>query len=88
ILLMKYKVYNNHPKSKPAKVTNVCSQTNGSQSGTMGRSSSKVNERRDSVLPDISGTSVKGKTIVDLSPDGERMTLSDTTFITNDVLSH
>ncbi|OCT66237.1 leucine-rich repeat and fibronectin type III domain-containing protein 1-like protein [Xenopus laevis] len=88
ILLMKYKLYNNHPKSKPAKGTNVCSQTNGSQSGTMGRSSSKLNERRDSFLPDISGTSVKGKTIVDLSPDGERVTLSDTTFITNDVLSH
>ncbi|KAG8448717.1 hypothetical protein GDO86_015694 [Hymenochirus boettgeri] len=88
ILLMKYKVYNNHPKSKPAKVTNVCSQTNGSQSGTMGRSSSKLNERRDSLLQDISGMSVKSKTIVDLTPDGERVTLSDTTFITNDVLSH
>ncbi|XP_063287101.1 leucine-rich repeat and fibronectin type III domain-containing protein 1-like protein [Pelobates fuscus] len=88
ILLMKYKVYNNHPKSKPTKVTNVCSQTNGSQSGTMGRSSSKLNERRDSILQDISGTSVKSKTIVDLTPDGEKVTLSDSTFITNDVLSH
>ncbi|KGL85789.1 Leucine-rich repeat and fibronectin type III domain-containing protein 1, partial [Tinamus guttatus] len=33
ILLMKYKVYNNHHKNKAAKVSNVCSQTNGSQSG-------------------------------------------------------
>ncbi|XP_053545100.1 leucine-rich repeat and fibronectin type III domain-containing protein 1-like protein [Bombina bombina] len=88
ILLMKYKVYNNHPKNKPAKVTNVCSQTNGSQSGTMGRSSSKLNERRDSVLQEISGTSVKGKTIVDLTVDGEKVTLSDATFITNDAISH
>ncbi|KAM4696971.1 LOW QUALITY PROTEIN: leucine-rich repeat and fibronectin type III domain-containing protein 1-like protein [Rhinophrynus dorsalis] len=89
ILLMKYKVYNNnHPKPKAAKVTNVCSQTNGSQSGTMGRSSSKLNERRDSLYQDISGTSVKGRTIVDLTPDGEKVTVSDTTFITNDVLSH
>ncbi|KAM4640572.1 leucine-rich repeat and fibronectin type III domain-containing protein 1-like protein [Discoglossus pictus] len=88
ILLMKYKVYNNHPKTKPAKVTNVCSQTNGSQSGTMGRPSSKLNERRDSLLPDISGTSVKGKTIVDLTMDGEKVTLPDTMFITNDILSH
>ncbi|XP_063793698.1 leucine-rich repeat and fibronectin type III domain-containing protein 1-like protein isoform X3 [Pseudophryne corroboree] len=88
ILLMKYKVYNNHPKTKPAKVTNVCSQTNGSQSGTMGRISSKLSERRDSIMQDISGTSIRGKTMVDLTPDGDKQTVSDTTFITNDVLSH
>ncbi|KQK84547.1 hypothetical protein AAES_48627 [Amazona aestiva] len=29
ILLMKYKVYNGHPKAKAPKVTNGCSQTNG-----------------------------------------------------------
>ncbi|NWT07665.1 LFN1L protein, partial [Vireo altiloquus] len=43
ILLMKYKIHNNHPKSKGK--SNVCSQTNGSsQSGSMGRSSSKLGE--------------------------------------------
>ncbi|KFP71516.1 Leucine-rich repeat and fibronectin type-III domain-containing protein 3, partial [Acanthisitta chloris] len=35
ILLMKYKVYNNHHKNKATKVTHVCSQTNGSQSGSI-----------------------------------------------------
>ncbi|NWX33423.1 LFN1L protein, partial [Notiomystis cincta] len=40
ILLMKYKIHNNHPKSKGK--SHVCSQTNGSQSGSMGRSSSKL----------------------------------------------
>ncbi|XP_056366819.1 leucine-rich repeat and fibronectin type-III domain-containing protein 3-like [Oenanthe melanoleuca] len=42
ILLMKYKIHNNHPKAKGK--SNVCSQTNGSQSGSMGRSSSKLGE--------------------------------------------
>ncbi|NWT81806.1 LFN1L protein, partial [Lanius ludovicianus] len=42
ILLMKYKIHNNHPKAKAK--SNVCSQTNGSQSGSMGRSSSKLGE--------------------------------------------
>ncbi|NXH82861.1 LFN1L protein, partial [Edolisoma coerulescens] len=42
ILLMKYKIHNNHPKSKGK--SNVCSQTNGSQSGSMGRSNSKLGE--------------------------------------------
>ncbi|NXR56107.1 LFN1L protein, partial [Hippolais icterina] len=42
ILLMRYKIHNNHPKAKGK--SNVCSQTNGSQSGSMGRSNSKLGE--------------------------------------------
>uniref|UniRef100_A0A8B9R0W2 Fibronectin type-III domain-containing protein n=1 Tax=Anas platyrhynchos TaxID=8839 RepID=A0A8B9R0W2_ANAPL len=52
ILLMKYKVYNNHHKNKTTKVNNVCSQTNGSQSGSMARSTSKLAERRESLHQD------------------------------------
>lgn len=63
ILLMKYKVYNNHHKNKAAKVNNVCSQTNGA---SMARSSSKLTETRDSLNQDCPGSSGKAKTIVDL----------------------
>ncbi|NXI46794.1 LFN1L protein, partial [Galbula dea] len=77
ILLLKYKVYNNHPKSKPAKVSNVCSQTNGSQSGSLPPSTSKLGERRESCHQEPSGTSSKGKTVVDLTCD--QVTPSDTT---------
>ncbi|NXM46017.1 LFN1L protein, partial [Gymnorhina tibicen] len=42
ILLMRYKIHNSHPKSKAK--SNVCSQTNGSQGGSVGRSSSKLGE--------------------------------------------
>ncbi|KYO29692.1 hypothetical protein Y1Q_0006781 [Alligator mississippiensis] len=82
ILLMKYKVYNNHHKNKTTKVSNVCSQTNGSQSGSMARSTSKLTEGRESLHQECSGTSNKGKTVVDF--DCERVTLTDTTFLTTD----
>ncbi|XP_062996225.1 leucine-rich repeat and fibronectin type III domain-containing protein 1-like protein [Elgaria multicarinata webbii] len=65
ILLMKYKVYTNHHKSKNTKVNNVCSQTNGSQSGSVGHSSCKLAEglhqegaslpRRDRTVLDLEG---------------------------------
>ncbi|KAJ1107147.1 hypothetical protein NDU88_004540 [Pleurodeles waltl] len=87
ILLMKYKVYNNHYKNQATKVSNVCSQTNGSQSGTMDHSSSKASERRGSVFQESSGTSGRGKTTVDLTQECEKLTLCDTTFLSNDTLS-
>lgn len=85
ILLMKYKVYNNHHKNKTTKVSNVCSQTNGSQSGSMARSTSKLSERRESLHQECSGASIKGKTVVDL--DCEKVTPTNTTFLTTDALS-
>ncbi|XP_040977685.1 leucine-rich repeat and fibronectin type III domain-containing protein 1-like protein isoform X3 [Aquila chrysaetos chrysaetos] len=85
ILLMKYKVYNNHHKNKTTKVNNVCSQTNGSQSGSMARSTSKLAERWESLHQECSGSSIKGKTVVDL--DCEKVTPTNTTFLTTDPLS-
>ncbi|NXA43892.1 LFN1L protein, partial [Eudromia elegans] len=85
ILLMKYKVYNNHHKTKATKVSNVCSQTNGSQSGSMARSTSKLAERRESLHQDCSASSTKGKTVVDL--DCEKVTPPNTTFLTTEPLS-
>ncbi|NXA57324.1 LFN1L protein, partial [Nothocercus julius] len=85
ILLMKYKVYNNHHKNKATKVSNVCSQTNGSQSGSMARSTSKLAERRESLHQDCSGSSTKGKTVVDL--DCGKVTPTNTTFLTTEALS-
>ncbi|NWH81477.1 LFN1L protein, partial [Piaya cayana] len=84
ILLMKYKVYNNHHKNKPAKVNNVCSQTNGSQSGSMARSTSKLAERRESSQQEGSGPSGKGKTVVEL--DCEKAAPANPTFLTTDAL--
>ncbi|NXF14093.1 LFN1L protein, partial [Smithornis capensis] len=68
ILLMKYKVYNNHHHKKVAKVNNVA-QTNGSQSSSMARSSSKLAERRESCPQESSGSSGRGKTVVELDCD-------------------
>ncbi|NXS58001.1 LFN1L protein, partial [Brachypteracias leptosomus] len=81
ILLMKYKVYNNHHKSKAPKVTHGCSQTNGSQSSSMGRSSSKLAERRDSCPLECSS---KGKAGLEL--DGDQGSPA-TTFLTTDGVS-
>ncbi|NWQ72271.1 LFN1L protein, partial [Neopipo cinnamomea] len=59
ILLMKYKVYNNHQHhQKAAKVTHVCSQTNGG---------SKAAERRESSCQEASAG--RGKTVVELDCD-------------------
>jgi len=80
ILLMKYKVYNNHHKNKATKVNNVCSQTNGSQSGSMARSTSKLAERRESA-----GSAVRGKTVVDL--DCDRVTPASATLPATDAPS-
>ncbi|NXK92455.1 LFN1L protein, partial [Formicarius rufipectus] len=85
ILLMKYKVYNNHHK-KAAKVTNVCSQTNGgSQSGSMARSSSKLAERRDSSAQEPSASPGRGRTVVEL--DCDKVTPPHTTFLATDSVS-
>ncbi|NXC39118.1 LFN1L protein, partial [Penelope pileata] len=67
ILLMKYKVYNNHQKSK-AKVSNGCSQTNGGQGGSMARSGSKMAERMESVHQETASSS-RART---LDLDGDR----------------
>lgn len=64
ILLMKYKVYSNHHKNKHSKVNNVCSQTNGSQSGSMAHSSSKLAEGPHQ---ECSGAPTRGRTVVDLA---------------------
>ncbi|XP_010006098.1 PREDICTED: leucine-rich repeat and fibronectin type III domain-containing protein 1-like protein [Chaetura pelagica] len=80
ILLMKYKVYNNHHKNKATKVSNVCSQTNGSQSGSMARSTSKLSVGLHQECP---GSSSRGKTVVDL--DGDKVTPTNTTFLTTEV---
>ncbi|XP_017695509.1 PREDICTED: leucine-rich repeat and fibronectin type III domain-containing protein 1-like protein isoform X2 [Lepidothrix coronata] len=67
ILLMKYKVYNNHHPAhhkKAAKVTHVCSQTNG---GSVARSASKLGERRESSCQEFAGG--RGKTVVELGWD-------------------
>ncbi|NWX94351.1 LFN1L protein, partial [Nothoprocta pentlandii] len=85
ILLMKYKVYNNHHKSKATKVSNVCSQTNGSQSGSMARSTSKLAERRESLRQDCPASPAKGKT--GLEVDCEKGTPATTTFLTTEPLS-
>ncbi|XP_048348835.1 leucine-rich repeat and fibronectin type III domain-containing protein 1-like protein isoform X3 [Sphaerodactylus townsendi] len=44
ILLMKYKVYASHHKKENTKVNNVCSQTTGSQRGSIAYSTSKLAE--------------------------------------------
>ncbi|XP_025905844.1 leucine-rich repeat and fibronectin type III domain-containing protein 1-like protein [Nothoprocta perdicaria] len=85
ILLMKYKVYNNHHKSKATKVSNVCSQTNGSQSGSMARSTSKLAERRESLRQDCPASPAKGKT--GLEVDCEKGTPATTTLLTTEPLS-
>ncbi|XP_061452706.1 leucine-rich repeat and fibronectin type III domain-containing protein 1-like protein isoform X1 [Rhineura floridana] len=82
ILLMKYKVYTNHHKNKHAKVNNVCSQTNGSQSGSVARSSSKLAE---GLQQECSGLPIRGKTVVDL--ECERATSTDMTILRSDGLS-
>lgn len=71
ILLMKYKVYTNHHKA--TKVNNVCSQTNGSQSGSVAHSSSKLAE---GLLQECSGAPSRGRTVVDL--ECERVVPTDT----------
>uniref|UniRef100_H3A8Y2 Leucine-rich repeat and fibronectin type-III domain-containing protein 3 n=2 Tax=Latimeria chalumnae TaxID=7897 RepID=H3A8Y2_LATCH len=72
ILLMRYKVYNNHHhKSQDAKVSNMCSQTNGGQSGTGSSTTSKFIERKSSMIQEHLGDSVKGLTVVDLTHDFE-----------------
>ncbi|XP_064258236.1 leucine-rich repeat and fibronectin type-III domain-containing protein 3 [Passer domesticus] len=53
ILLMKYKIHNNQPKAKGK--AHVCSQTNGSQGGSAGTSSSKLEQL------ECSGTAGKGR---------------------------
>ncbi|KAH0631456.1 hypothetical protein JD844_005785 [Phrynosoma platyrhinos] len=74
ILLMKYKVYTNHHKNKTTKVTNVCSQTNGSQSGSVAHSTSKLAE---GLQRECSGLPQRGKSV--LSLECERATPTETT---------
>lgn len=85
ILLMKYKVYNNHHKSKATKVTNVCSQTNGAQGGGLARSSSRLAERRESCHQEGPGASGRAKTVLDL--DCDKAAPAATTFLTAEALS-
>ncbi|XP_029427356.1 leucine-rich repeat and fibronectin type III domain-containing protein 1-like protein isoform X1 [Rhinatrema bivittatum] len=95
ILLMKYKVYSqhphrhhHHPRSKGARVINVCSQTNGSsQGGTMACSTSKLAERRESLLQEDAGVALKDKPVTDPSQDGKKVTLPDTALLTREAFS-
>ncbi|XP_042750631.1 leucine-rich repeat and fibronectin type III domain-containing protein 1-like protein isoform X1 [Lagopus muta] len=83
ILLMKYKVYNNHHKNKAAKVSNVCSQTNGSHGGSMARSTSKLTEGSHQ---ECSASSSKGKAVLD--SDCDKVTPpTHPTFLTTEALS-
>nr|XP_056702236.1 leucine-rich repeat and fibronectin type III domain-containing protein 1-like protein [Euleptes europaea] len=84
ILLMKYKVYANHHKNKNTKVNNVCSQTNGSQRGSMAHSSSRLVEGHMSQHQECSGMPVKGKAMRDR--EGERATPTDTVALRNEAL--
>lgn len=84
ILLMKYKVYANHHKNKNTKVNNVCSQTNGSQRGSMAHSSSKLLEAHVSLHQECSGMPVKGRTVRDR--EGEKPAPTDTAALRNETL--
>ncbi|XP_013911261.1 PREDICTED: leucine-rich repeat and fibronectin type III domain-containing protein 1-like protein isoform X1 [Thamnophis sirtalis] len=64
ILLLKYKVYINHHKTKNPEVNNVCSQTNGSQSNSLVHSSSKLAEW---IQQERSSSPLRGKTIPDFN---------------------
>ncbi|KAK6470624.1 leucine-rich repeat and fibronectin type III domain-containing protein 1-like protein [Huso huso] len=79
ILLMKYKVYNNQYKQKQAKVSNVCSQTNGSHAGTSSGSTMKSAEKYEVHCQEGYGATVKGTTIVDLNPDCRKTASEDDT---------
>ncbi|MBN3326039.1 LFN1L protein, partial [Atractosteus spatula] len=78
ILLMKYKVYNNHYKQKQAKVSNVCSQTNGSHGGGSSSSSGKLAEKYEVQTQESYSGTLKGTTVVDLNPNyGKAVTEDD-----------
>uniref|UniRef100_A0A8D0B5D3 Leucine-rich repeat and fibronectin type-III domain-containing protein 3 n=1 Tax=Salvator merianae TaxID=96440 RepID=A0A8D0B5D3_SALMN len=82
ILLMKYKVYSNHHKNKNTKLNNVCSQTNGSQHGSVAHLSSKLAE---GLQQESLGLPAKGRTLVDLG--SERATFVDITISGGEVSS-
>ncbi|XP_030622049.1 leucine-rich repeat and fibronectin type III domain-containing protein 1-like protein [Chanos chanos] len=85
ILLMKYKLHSNHYKQKAARVTNVCSQTNGGQSGAVpgppprsssssasaSKPSAPLGERQEGPQAQEGGFGgpLKGTTVVDLNPE-------------------
>lgn len=70
ILLMKYKVYTNHQKNENTQVNNVCSQTNGSQSGSVAYSScSKRAEGHE-------GSAMPARAKIGLEFDCERVALA------------
>lgn len=84
ILLMKYKLHSQHYKQKAEHVSNVCSQTNGSQQGAASNPapprSSSASASKPSILlcqerPESYGAheggygALKGTTVVDLNPE-------------------
>lgn len=85
ILLMKYKLHSQHYKQKAARVSNVCSQTNGGQQGAASgpppRSSSSSGSSSKPSVPlgsdrqegshGLEGGygALKGTTVVDLNPE-------------------
>ncbi|XP_077788580.1 leucine-rich repeat and fibronectin type III domain-containing protein 1-like protein isoform X2 [Podarcis muralis] len=82
ILLVKYKVYANPHKSQGARVSSVCSQTNGSQGGSAAQPGSKPAEG----LPqDCVALPARGKTVVDL--EGERAAPADAALRRSDGFS-
>ncbi|XP_028651337.2 leucine-rich repeat and fibronectin type III domain-containing protein 1-like protein isoform X1 [Erpetoichthys calabaricus] len=60
ILMIRYKVYSNQGEPRKAKVNNVCSQTNGSQSGQVTRSASKGTENQEEQIQAATGGGAGG----------------------------
>ncbi|XP_072130871.1 leucine-rich repeat and fibronectin type III domain-containing protein 1-like [Mobula birostris] len=88
ILMIRYKVYSNAGEGKTP-VSNVCSQTNGSQQGGMTRSSSKLAEGSGECTQEIFGDCPKGSVTVLLNLSGERCgSPPSSSGMTMDSLSH
>ncbi|XP_066560086.1 leucine-rich repeat and fibronectin type III domain-containing protein 1-like protein [Amia ocellicauda] len=70
ILMIRYKVYNNQGEPSKAKVSNVCSQTNGGQGSQVTRSASKGAESQEEQVVASSTVGGGGPGVISISSAG------------------
>ncbi|XP_060711986.1 leucine-rich repeat and fibronectin type III domain-containing protein 1-like protein [Hemiscyllium ocellatum] len=88
ILMIRYKVYNNTGEHK-TKVSNVYSQTNGSQNGAMPPSTSKLLESREEHVQEMLPDAPKGTLAVALTTDYDKASVTQSpSFPTEDITPH
>uniref|UniRef100_H3BAI8 Zgc:172282 n=2 Tax=Latimeria chalumnae TaxID=7897 RepID=H3BAI8_LATCH len=85
ILMIRYKIYNHSGEQKSTRVSNVYSQTNGSQAGTVSRSTSKQPEgQEEQPMTESSGRSTKDSAAVALVTDCEKVTVTQLPELTTE----